>query len=101
MSFCVLLLGDNMSDSQKNTHTLMLENRALLELTGVSNVESFNEEEVTATTDYGDLLIKGDNLNVEVLDLQSGNLKVSGTVSALVYTNRVDAKGFFKRVFSS
>lgn len=78
----------------------MLENRGVLELTGVTNVDSFNDEEITATTDYGDLMIKGERLNVEVLDLQSGNLKVSGTVSALVYTNRVDAKGFFKRVFS-
>lgn len=78
----------------------MLENREMLELTGVTNVESFNEEEITATTDYGDLLIKGSSLNVEVLDLQSGDLKVSGNIMALVYSNRVDAKGFFKRVFS-
>lgn len=93
-------MGDIMSENEKLPHKLSLENRQLLDLSGVTNVESFNEEEVIATTDYGELLIKGEGLNVEILELQSGELRVSGTVSAFVYTNKVSPKGFFKRVFS-
>ncbi len=89
-----------MSDFDKKKHTLSMENRESLSITGVSDVESFNEEEVMAVTDYGNIVIKGSSLSVEVLDLQTGNLSVSGTITALVYSNTVAQKGFFKKVFS-
>lgn len=89
-----------MADNEKMTHTISMKNRDDLALEGVTNVESFNDEEIVATTDYGDLMIKGANLNVEVLDLNSGDLKISGKVSALVYTSSSPKGNFFKRVFS-
>lgn len=89
-----------MSDFDKKKHTLSMENRESLSLTGVNDVESFNEEEIQALTDYGSILIKGSGLSVEVLDLQSGDLSVTGTITAFVYSNATVQKGFFKKVFS-
>lgn len=89
-----------MSDFDKKKHTLSMENRESITLTGVSDVESFNEDEVMAVTDYGNILIKGSSLSVEVLDLQTGNLSITGTISALVYSTATVQKGFFKKVFS-
>lgn len=93
-------MGDYMSDFDKKKHTLSMENRESITLTGVSDVESFNEDEVMAVTDYGNILIKGSSLSVEVLDLQTGNLSITGTISALVYSTATVQKGFFKKVFS-
>jgi sporulation protein YabP len=90
-----------MSENTENLkHNLLMENREILEITGVKDVQSFNEEEITAITDWGDLLIKGDKLHVEVLDLQTGDLKIAGNISALVYSDNTPVKGFFKRAFS-
>lgn len=89
-----------MSDFDKKKHTLSMENRESITLTGVSDVESFNEDEVMAVTDYGNILIKGSSLSVEVLDLQTGNLSITGIISALVYSTATVQKGFFKKVFS-
>ena len=91
-----------MQDSfDKKKHTLYLENRSTLQLEGINDVDAFNEEEITASCDWGDILIKGASLHVETLDLESGLLKISGTVSALVYHDRTAAKGLLKKVFSS
>lgn len=95
----IYFIGDYM-ENEKSKHSLSMSNRQDLEMTGVSNVVSFNEEEILATTDWGDLMIKGASLNVEVLDLTTGDLRISGNVTALVYSNRTSAKGFFRRVFS-
>lgn len=86
--------------SENLKHTLFLENREILEITGINKVDSFNEEEITAFCDWGELLIKGSSLHVEVLDLQTGELKISGNVVALVYSEKQQVKGFFKRAFS-
>lgn len=84
----------------KKKHTLFLENREHLELSGINDVTAFNEEEIVAVCDWGDLMIKGAGLHVEVLDLETGELKITGKVTALLYNERIQSKGFFKRVFS-
>jgi sporulation protein YabP len=90
-----------MSESfEKKNHTLTLQNREVLELSGISDVTAFNEEEIVATCDWGDIMIKGSSLHVEILDLETGELKIVGKVAALVYNDRIQPKGFFKRVFS-
>lgn len=89
-----------MAEENFDKHNLLLENRQSLEMTGIKNVDAFNEEEIVATCDYGQLLIKGEKLHVEVLDLTTGNLKIIGKITALVYSEKSEVKGFFKKVFS-
>ena len=84
----------------KKKHTLYGENRELLELGGINDVGAFNEEEISARCDYGGILIKGSNLHIEVLDLETGQLKISGKIGAVVYNDSIAAKGIFGRIFS-
>ncbi len=91
-----------MEDKLKRTHSLKLENRNGLKLTGVTDVDSFNDESVVAYTDYGSLSISGEGLNVKELNLANGTLEVEGEIAALVYSSRISKeKGFFKRLFSA
>ena len=46
-------------------HSLSLSLRKELRLSGISNVDSFNEEVIIAYTDYGELVIKGQKLKME------------------------------------
>ena len=57
---------------QKKTtgHSLTLCDREKLTLTGVTDVDAFNEEEITVITDFGELTVKGELLHVEALDLE-------------------------------
>ena len=90
-----------MSDEfNKTKHTVFISNREMLEVSGINEVASFNEEEISAQGDWGDLLIKGSHLYVEVLDLALGTLKVSGEITALVYSHHTPKRGIVKRLFS-
>ncbi len=84
----------------KRKHTVFAENREMLSLEGISDVGAFNEEEITARCDCGNILIKGSGLHIEVLDLDNGLLKVKGKLTALVYSEGVSAKGLLGRLFS-
>ena len=65
-----------MAEAQKplRHHSLQLEDRAVLRATGVSRVDFFSEELITAQTDQGQLHIKGEGLHIENLDSASGEL---------------------------
>ncbi len=84
----------------KAKHILIMENRERLELEGIKAVDAFNEEVINASTDWGDLLIKGSELHIDVLDLETGIVKIKGNIGAVAYSDRSVAKGLFKRAFS-
>lgn len=85
---------------EKEEHTLTLENRKILKLTGVLDVDAFNEEEIHAKTSSGKLLIRGSRLHIDSLDLKSSCLVVNGEIDALVYSSTAKQGGRLKRMFS-
>ena len=89
-----------MEEKVKKPHSLQLENRNGLKMTGVTDVEAFDEECVTVYTDYGCLSISGSALHIDELNIKNGVLQISGEVSALVYSSKKSKeKRFLKRVF--
>lgn len=89
-----------MEEKVKKPHSLQLENRNGLKMTGVTDVEAFDEKCVTVYTDYGCLSISGTALHIDELNIKNGVLQISGEVSALVYSSKKSKeKGFLKRVF--
>lgn len=91
-------MGDLFMEEREN-HSLSLLNREDMKLSGIKDVDSFNETEIIAVTAYGDLSIRGDMLHVEELNLDTGDMKISGKVDALVYTDTKKGSGIFKRLF--
>ena len=91
-----------MEEKVKKPHSLQLENRNGLKMTGVTDVEAFDEECVTVYTDYGCLSISGSALHIDELNIKNGVLQISGEVLALVYSSKKSKeKGFLKRVFGA
>ncbi|MGN1329259.1 MAG: sporulation protein YabP [Eubacterium sp.] len=80
-------------------HTLNLTNRETLSLTGISDVDSFNEEEILAVCSCGELTIKGDMLHIEELNLENGILTVSGKIVSLTYSEKFSSTSLLKRLF--
>ena len=84
----------------KLTHNLILKERKSLNVSGVLDVDSFDDNTVVAYTDMGELTIKGRDLHISKINLDSGDLVLDGEVNLLEYTdnNQVE-KGFFSRLF--
>lgn len=77
-------------------HALRLENRRQLHLTGITEVESFDETAVVVHTAADTLIIRGDGLHLRTLD--GGQAKVDGTISAIIYEAARRTGGFFSRL---
>ena len=70
-------------------HRLSLENREEMEITGVMNVDSFDDEEVIMDTEQGLLAVRGENLNIKHLNLDQGEVKITGMILELAYSDPV------------
>ncbi len=81
--------------------TITLDNREKLSVTGVIDVESFNEESIIAVTDLGVLIIRGTELHINKLNLDSNELVVDGDIFSLEYSDGETgkSKSFFGKMF--
>lgn len=81
--------------------TITLDNREKLCVTGVVDVESFNEESIIAVTDLGVLIIRGTELHINKLNLDSNELVVEGDIFSLEYSDGETGKSrsFFGKMF--
>ncbi len=86
-------------EKQKNANFISLENREKLNVTGVFDVDSFDEHSIAAYTDYGQLNIQGEQLNIKHLSVESGDLVVEGIITGLIYTDNRPRESFVKRLF--
>lgn len=79
-------------------HRLTLEERKKLTVTGVTEVISFEETEVSLQTGMGLLTVQGSQLQLKNLSLEGGQVEVEGTVCALTY-EQTRQGGWLSRLF--
>ena len=72
-------------------HRLELDGRERLTVSGVEDVERFDENTIVLSTSKGVMVVTGENLHIEKLSLDGGDLKVEGDVDAVTYED--DAGG--------
>ena len=68
-----------------NEHSIMMANRKSVELSGITNVINFDEEEVILETVMGFLEIGGEELHITMLNLDKGQVAVVGSINHLAY----------------
>lgn len=82
--------------------SLSLENRKKLTLSGVLEVISFDDEKIDLTTNLGNLSIKGQELKMNKLDVQNGDVVIVGCISSMVYAGKEvkkDKENLIKKLF--
>ena len=89
----------NSKEKVLRPHSLTLSLRRELKLSGISNIDSFNEELIIAYTDYGVLAIKGKKLKMETLNVDSGDLQIKGEINSLVYNDLKARKSVLPKIF--
>ena len=82
-------------------HSITIDKRESVTVTGVTDVISFDEESVICETEMGVVVLRGINLHVSRINLDSGELAVSGEIDGMTYTNQSAGKGksFIGRLF--
>lgn len=85
--------------ARQEPHELRLENRAKLNVSGVREVESFDETVVALLTARGLLIIRGSDLQLRSLSIDGGQVSVTGNIDSLSYEEAQKTGGFLRRLF--
>lgn len=80
-------------------HNIILEGRKVLRMSGVCDVDSFDEQTVIAFTNMGELTVRGDDIHISKLNIDTGELSLEGNFYALSYTDSTKQSGFFSKLF--
>lgn len=87
-------------DFNEFNHKIIMNGRKTLSVSGVSDVDSFDERMIVALTEMGELTIKGEGLKILSLSTEIGQLSVEGSeISSLTYTGEKNEGSFFKKLF--
>ena len=74
-------------------HNIIMEGRKKLSITGVLDIDSFNEQGIIALTDYGILIIKGSDIHINKLSVASGDVVIEAKeIASVTYTDIHDKK---------
>ena len=86
--------------SLQRPHNVILEERKKLSVSGVENVESFDETEIVMQTNKGMLTVRGSDLHIGKLSVDTGEVNIEGTIGELQYEEEVQTSGgLFGRLF--
>ena len=86
-----------MQENKNASSTLTLHDRKELVLGGILDVVSFDEGEIVLSTNLGDLLIEGEELKIENLSKEKGEIAVRGKISSLYYKDKPQKKKRFDK----
>ncbi len=90
--------------NEQSTHKVTMRARESMEIHGVTDVISFDEQMVVLTTTSGTLTVEGSLLHIHVLSMESGVVTMDGKIDSLVYSERETDEngskgGFFGKLF--
>lgn len=76
--------------------------RRRMELTGIDEVESFSEEQITLKTELGMIAVDGHSLKIESFSTENGELAIVGEFDSFYYYGKKESgekRGFFGKIF--
>ena len=82
----------NINTNPNIVQNLVLENRGKLSVSGVNDVLSFDDQVVMVDTELGLLTVKGENIRINKLSLDTAEVIIEGEISSLAYSQNKQEK---------
>lgn len=86
-------------ERRSGNHLLSVENRRQVMASGVLDVDRFDEKAVVVLTNMGVLTVEGEDLHINRLNVESGEIAIEGMIDRLQYSDLKEKGGVFKGLF--
>lgn len=85
----------------RKVHNIIIEDRKSLTVSGVEDVDSFDEQTVVLFTELGELTVRGSDLHMNKLNVETGEVSIEGEIQVLSYQDETprSSGGIFGRIF--
>ena len=94
-------MSENKNQALKSSHEIVLISREKLSISGVKEIINFDENELNLITLCGNLMIDGNNIHINVLNVSDGELEVNGEILGINYydTNLREKRSILSKIF--
>lgn len=75
-------------NSTSMPQTLILENRRTLSISGITDIDRFDEREIVLYTKLGELTVTGKELHINSISIENGELSVEGDIWGIQYGDK-------------
>ena len=72
----------------KKDHNIIIENRKSMTVSGITDVDSFDEKAICLYTQLGELTIQGRELHIDAMSVETGDMTITGDIWAVTYGDR-------------
>lgn len=79
-----------MNSENSQSHSVYMLDCKRAELSGISEVESFNETGIDLVSGFGGITIEGEELKIEQFSVESGKIAIVGRITGIFYEDRPD-----------
>lgn len=84
----------------KSAHSILIDEREKIKVSGVTDVDSFDENEIILYTSDGGVVLSGEDFKINRLNVESGDVEIEGFVNEIKYTNLTQTSGgFWSKIF--
>ena len=87
------MIAEERKTSKDTLQNVIMENRSKVNISGVNDVDSFDEGTIVLFTVLGVLTIKGGDLHINKLNVDTGELMIEGEIDSLTYSEQTGGKG--------
>lgn len=92
---------ESRSASTKSEHSLTLHYREKMSITGVKEIINFDDKSMNVRTVCGELGIEGESIQINVLNVEKGELEITGKINGINYYDlfESDKRSLLSRIF--
>lgn len=94
-------MADEKKFKTSPVHNVIMENRKTISVSGVTDVDNFDEKTILLYTQMGELSVTGKNLHVNSMSIETGEMTIEGDIYSLIYgdKDKHSPMSFFGRLF--
>lgn len=78
----------NDEKNKHQSHNIIMESRKNISISGVTDVDNFDDKTILIYTHLGELSVNGKNLHVNSMSIETGEMTIEGEIYSLVYGDK-------------
>ncbi len=86
-------------ETQSMNHVVKMVDRKSIIISGIKRIINFDDKQFSLESNMGEIIIKGNSLEMIKLDTIDGNVSIKGSIDSIVYSNIKQSESLITKLF--
>lgn len=86
-------------ETQSMNHVVKMVDRKSIIISGIKRIINFDDKQFSLESNMGEIIIKGNSLEMIKLDTIDGNVSIKGSIDSIIYSNIKNSESLITKLF--